>query len=186
MLAEQGWGDIIIVAIDHAEEERIAEFTPSYTTKLGRGEGKKYVRFLADTLKPYIDKNFRTLNDRSNTGIGGSSMGGLISIYAGLMYPEVYSRLMLFSPSLWVDPNIHFHLVSFLEPSNLKVYLYGGGNEGSNMVENLNWFKTTLESQGMAENIDFKLSIDPHGHHNEERWGQEFPAALKWLFFTEE
>lgn len=183
MMAEQGKGDVIIVAIDHAEEERIEEFTPSYNTRLGRGQGKKYVRFLADTLKPYVDQHFRTLPDRRHTGIGGSSMGGLISIYAGLMYPEVYSRLMLFSPSLWVDPNIHFHLVSFLEPSDLKIYLYGGGKEGSKMVENLVWFKNTLESQGMAESIDFFLSIDPDGHHNEERWGREFPKALNWLFF---
>ena len=63
VLAEKGLGDIIVVAIDHAEKDRIAEFTPSFKTKLGRGDGKKYVRFLADTLKPYIDKNFRTLPD---------------------------------------------------------------------------------------------------------------------------
>ena len=109
-------------------------------------------------------------------------MGGLISIYAGLMYPEVYSRLMLFSPSLWVDPNIHFHLVSFLEPKDLKIYLYGGGREGSNMIENLTWFKNTLERQGMNEGSDFQLSIDPEGHHNEACWGREFPKALNWLF----
>lgn len=94
--------DIIIVSIDHAEDERIAEFTPSYRTRLGVGDGKKYARFLADTLKPHVDQHFRTLPDRVHTGIGGSSMGGLITIYAGLMYPEVYGKLMVFSPSLWV------------------------------------------------------------------------------------
>ena len=112
-MSENGLGEIIIISIDHAKEERIEEFTPSYKTKLGRGQGKKYVRFLADTLKPYVDKNFRTLNKREFTGIGGSSMGALISIYAGFMYPEVFSKLMVFSPSLWVAPNIHFPKHSF-------------------------------------------------------------------------
>ncbi len=181
-LAEAGKGDIIIVAIDHAAEERIAEFTPSHNTKLGKGEGEKYVKFLAETLKPYTDNHFRTKPERLNTGIGGSSMGGLISIYAGLMYPEIFSRIMLFSPSLWVDPNIHFNLVSFLDPNNLKIYLYGGGQEGANMVRNIEWFKSTLEGRGMQENVHFKVSIDPNGKHNEAKWGEEFPNAIEWLF----
>ena len=183
-MAEQGFGDIIIVAIDHAEEERIAEFTPSHSTKLGKGEGKKYVRFLADTLKPYMDKSFRTLPDRMHTGIGGSSMGGLLSIYAGIMYPEVYSRIMLFSPSLWVDPNIYFNLTQFLGPLDLKIYMYGGGQEGSNMVNNLNWLKSTLINQGRKEQEHFRLKIDPNGQHNEGKWGEEFPEAVRWLFFS--
>lgn len=183
VMAEKGIGDIIIVAIDHAEEERIAEFTPSANTKLGRGQGKKYVRFLADTLKPYIDKHFRTLSGRSNTGIGGSSMGGLISIYAGMMYPEVYGRLMVFSPSLWAAPNIHFHAINLEAASDVKIYLYGGGEESINMIPNINNFKTAIEKQGIEVNIDFKISIDPKGKHNEARWGEEFPKAAEWLFY---
>ena len=182
-LVEAGMGDIIIVAIDHAEEERIEEFTPAHPTKLGRGEGKKYVRFLADTLKPYIDRNFRTLPEKEFTGIGGSSMGGLISIYAALMYPEVYSRILLFSPSLWVDPNIYFNLPRFIDAEQAKWYLYGGGQEGSGMIKHLEWLKDILQQQGQVEGQDFLLSIDPNGQHNEYRWGLEFPKAVQWLFF---
>lgn len=183
MMAEKGQGDIIIIAIDHAEKERIAEFTPSYRTKLGQGQGKMYVRFLADTLKPYIDKTFRTLPEREFTGIGGSSMGGLISIYAGLMYPEVYSRLMVFSPSLWVAPNIHFHAISFDEASTTKLYLYAGRAESANMVPNIERFRQALERQGVSNSLNFNIVIDPDGTHNEARWGQEFPGAIEWLFF---
>ena len=183
-LVEAGMGEIIIVAIDHAEEERIEEFTPSHPTKLGRGEGKKYVRFLADTLKPYIDKHFRTLPEKEYTGIGGSSMGGLISIYAALMYPEVYSRILLFSPSLWVDPNIYFNLPRFIDAEKAKWYLYGGGQEGSGMVKHLEWLKDILQQQGQIEGKDFLLAIDPEGQHNEYRWGLEFPKAVEWLFFN--
>lgn len=183
VMAEKGQGDIIIVAIDHAEAERISEFTPSAKTKLGKGQGKKYVRFLADTLKPYIDKNFRTLPSRSTTGIGGSSMGGLISVYAGLMYPEVFGRLMIFSPSLWAAPNMHFHAINLEAASDVKIYLYGGGEESANMIPNINNFKSAIEKQGIEANIEFKISIDPKGKHNEARWGEEFPKAAEWLFY---
>ena len=183
VMAERGMEDVIIIAIDHAEKDRIAEFTPSMHTKLGKGDGKKYIRFLADTLKPYVDKHFRTLPERAHTGIGGSSMGGLITIYAGFMYPEVYGKLMVFSPSLWVAPNIHFQLMSFDEALDLKIYLYGGNEEGTYMVPNMERFIRAIGQQGIASNIDFHLSIDPQGKHNEARWGEEFPKAVEWLFF---
>ncbi len=183
LMAERGMGDIIIIAIDHAEEERIAEFTPSARTNLEAGDGKKYVRFLADTLKPYVDKHFRTLPGREHTGIGGSSMGGLISIYAGLMYPEVYGKLMIFSPSLWVMPNIHFHFLDFQGSQDMNIYLYAGGKESANMIPNIQRFKAAFEERGDAL-VNFELSIDPQGKHNEERWGEEFPRAAEWLFFN--
>lgn len=184
IMAEYGTHEVIIIAIDHAEKERIAEFTPSYRTRLGVGQGKKYVSFLADTLKPYVDSHFRTLPGREHTGIGGSSMGGLISIYAGLMYPGIYSKLMIFSPSLWVAPNIHFHAIRFNEIAPTQVYLYGGGAEGANVVPNIQKLKAALESQGYGRQMEFELAIDPQGEHNEKRWGEEFPRAVQWLFFN--
>jgi len=183
MLTEKGMGDLIVVAIDHAEEERIKEFTPSYQTRLGRGQGKKYTRFLADTLKPFIDKEFRTLPGREYTGIGGSSMGALISIYAGMMYPEVYGRLMIFSPSLWVTPRIPFHAIALTEPLDARIYVYAGGKESKNMIPNVKRFKNEIERNAADVRMDFKLSIDPEGQHNEARWGEEFPKAVEWLFF---
>lgn len=182
VMSERGSGDIIIVAIDHAAEERLAEFTPTYQTRLGSGDGKKYVRFLADTLKPYIDQRFRTLPDRLHTGIGGSSMGGLISIYAGLMYPEVYGKLLIFSPSLWVAPNIQFQAIRFDDPAPTRIYLYAGGKESRTMVPSIQRFKEALEKQGHTPRIEFRMSIDPQGEHNEEHWGREFPKAVEWLF----
>ena len=80
LLQRKGLGDVIVIAIDHAKEERIKEYNPGGNPKLGKGQGREYVRFLAETLKPFVDKTFRTKPDRLNTGIGGSSMGGLISI----------------------------------------------------------------------------------------------------------
>ena len=104
-MTEYGRGDIIIVAVEHAGHERISEFNFG-SELLGPANGKKYIRFLTDTLKIYVDKHYRTLSDREFTGLGGSSLGGIISIYGGLIYPEVFSKLMIFSPSLWTVKNL--------------------------------------------------------------------------------
>ncbi|MBR9921903.1 MAG: carbohydrate esterase [Bacteroidetes bacterium] len=180
-MAENGWADLIVIAIDHAENERISEYTPSYQTKLGPGDGKKYVRFLADTLKPYVDKHFRTLPDRQHTGIGGSSMGGLISIYAGSLYPEVYGKQMIFSPSLWVAPEIYRKALQTHMLYPTQIYVYAGGDESENMVPLVEQF-----SQGMDANnpdaITLRRVISPKGKHRETDWGKAFPEAANWLF----
>lgn len=184
-LAERNLGDIIIVAIDHAAEQRISEFNPSPNSKIGMGEGRKYLRFLVETLKPYVDQHFRTRPEPEFTGIGGSSLGGLISVYAGIFYPKAYQRLMIFSPSLWVTPNIPFHLIRLAQQFTGRIYLYGGEAESKTMVPNMVRFRDQFLAQSGTENVDFRLEVDPHGQHNEARWGQEFPKAVKWLFFKD-
>lgn len=179
-LAKDGKGDFIVIAIDHAHHERIAEYTPSVKTKLGKGDGLLYADFLATTLKPHIDATFRTIPDREHTGIGGSSMGGLISLYAAMKYPNTYSRLMLFSPSLWVSPGLPEEFLSVVPDFYGSIYLYGGGREGSNMVEHLLAFDERLHA--ISERIQYKLSIREDGEHNEAAWGLEFPKAAEFLF----
>ena len=180
-LAQQGKGDFIVVAIDHGGRERIREFLPYDSQKWGEGLGRDYAGFLAETLKPYIDEKFRTLPDRANTGIGGSSMGGLISIYAGIMFPTTYSRFMIFSPSLWAAPNICAEPLRFAASPDTKIYLYVGGKEGAGMVSNAKKFRETVARQGVNR-ARFHLEIDDDGRHTESRWGQEFPKAADWLF----
>lgn len=185
-MAARGMGDLIVIAIDHAAEKRVSEYTPSLPTRLGKGDGRKYVNFLANDLKPHIDENFRTLPGAKSTGIGGSSMGGLISIYAGILHPRVYDRLMIFSPSLWVFPRIPFQLMKLTQKFQGKIYLYGGEAESKTMVSNMNRFKNELLKQTNSKSVQFEVVVDPHGQHNEARWGQEFPRAVEWLFFDED
>jgi predicted alpha/beta superfamily hydrolase len=182
-LSQVGKGDFIVVAIDHGGKDRIREFSPYDSARWGEGLGRDYARFLAETLKPYIDSTFRTLPDREHTGIGGSSMGGLISIYAGFMFPWVYSKYMIFSPSLWFSNRIFTEKINFSTLPSTKIYFYAGGREGSGMVSNAAKFQEVLTKRGYAANkLDFRLEIDPHGHHNEKRWGEEFPKAIRWLY----
>ncbi|OWY21902.1 hypothetical protein BVG80_12270 [Sphingobacteriales bacterium TSM_CSM] len=184
VLAERNMGNLIIIAIDHAGHKRIHDFS-LYPMRTKPQEGKKYVNFISNVLKPYVDQNLRTLTHRDNTGIGGSSLGGLVSIYAGLTQPLVFSKLMVFSPSLWMNPHIHFESMHIKKTYQTKVYIYAGGQEGANMVNNVYSFKETLEKQGISEaNLRFRLNIDPEGKHNERYWGEEFPKAVEWLYFS--
>ncbi|WP_370900845.1 alpha/beta hydrolase [Chryseobacterium gossypii] len=185
ILAEYGRGDIIIIAIEHGSEERIKEYIFDNDNVANGSEGKKYIRFIADTLKPFVDENYRTLKDRENTGIGGSSLGALISIYSGFLYPEVYSKLLIFSPSLWVEPNNNFPMMNFRVPFKTRIYLYGGGREGSKMVKRIHIFEEYLkrwEKKNLFD-FEFRTSINPEGTHSEFYWSQEFPRAIEWLFY---
>jgi predicted alpha/beta superfamily hydrolase len=182
-LAQAGKGGFIVVAIDHGGRDRIQEFSPYNTQQWGEGLGMDYAQFLAQTLKPHIDDHFRTMADRAHTGIGGSSMGGLISIYAGLLFPEVYSKFMIFSPSLWAAPNVYFEPVRFSPFQETKIYLYAGEKEGSGVLDNVHRFKKAMENRGYdPTKMKIEVSTDPHGKHTESRWGNEFPKAATWLF----
>jgi predicted alpha/beta superfamily hydrolase len=184
LLKKEGEKEVIVVAIDHGDETRNSEYSPYHAPKTNqKGEGMRYATFLVRTLKPLIDEQYRTLTERQFTGIGGSSMGGLISIYTGMMYPENFGRMMVFSPALWTSPKIYFDAVEFFNPLETKIYLYGGGKESTTMFSNIEKLIQTIEGQGFSsDKIQIKSELDPEGEHNEKRWGQEFPKALSWLF----
>ncbi|MCU7613828.1 alpha/beta hydrolase-fold protein [Chryseobacterium sp. GMJ5] len=186
ILAEYGRGDVIVIAVEHGSEERIKEYIFDNDNIANGSEGKKYIRFITDTLKPFVDEHYRTKKDRDNTGIGGSSLGALISIYSGFLYPEVYSKLLIFSPSLWVEPDNNFPMMPFRVPFKTKIYLYGGEKEGSKMVKRMKIFENYLrkwEKKNLFD-FEFRTNINPEGSHNEFYWSQEFPRAIEWLFYN--
>jgi len=184
VMAEYNIGKIIIIAVEHAEKERIIEYNVGNTV-LGNGQGKKYIRFIADTLKPFVDSNFRTKPEREYTGIGGSSMGGLVSIFSGIMYPEVFGKLMIFSPSLWVVPKIKLSFLEMEEPQDTRIYLYAGGEESTTLIDHVKTFKKRLSNKtGISDKMKVRLSINMQGKHSETYWSDEFPKAIEWLFFS--
>ena len=184
-MASKGQKDIVIVAIDHGETERIKEYLPYYHPQFGQGKGKYYIQFMKEKLIPYINRKYRTLTDYQHTGIGGSSMGGLISLYAGIKEPEVFGKLMIFSPSLWVSRMIFNDSSSFKPLEQSALYLYAGGRESMKHLPNVMRLEAILkrkEIKGMP--LNFKLSVNNDGEHAEVYWRKEFPKALKWLFFN--
>ncbi len=183
-LAQEGLSDIIIIAIDHGEHERINEYLPYYHPRFGEGKGNFYIQFMIEKLIPYINGHYRTLTDFDNTGIGGSSMGGLISLHAGLSNPGVFGKMMIFSPSLWISKTIFNHTKSFQPLQESRIYLYAGGQESHEHLPNAQKLETIIRKK-MVENhnVDFHFSVNEFGNHSEAHWREEFPEAIKWLFF---
>ena len=147
-------------------------------SKSNKGEGKEYVEFLVKTLKPYIDKNYRTARDKANTAIAGSSMGGLISLYAVLAYPRVFGAAGIFSPAFWVAPGIFEYIKSAGRKSNSKIYFYAGKLEGETMVPDM---LKAYEEMSKVSKSKMQAVIRDDGKHSEDTWRKEFPLFYQWI-----
>lgn len=180
-LFNQGDEGIIVVGIDNGQGNRLNEYTPWPNPEYGGGQGSEYVDFIVQTLKPYIDANYRTRPQRDFTGIMGSSLGGLISMYAVIEHQDVFSKAGIFSPSFWFTNDIYDLVDEVGKEDNLRVYLLGGINESGGMVPDLNRMYSQLENEGFqAEELQLITHAD--GQHSEWYWAREFSAAYQWLF----
>lgn len=182
-LFQKGYPDIIVIGIDNGGDKRITEYDPYDNQKYGKGEGKKYATFLVNTLKPFIDKHFRTLPNRQNTGIAGSSMGGLISFYTWLKYPNVFGKAGIFSPSFWIAPDIKndIHINSLQKTDQL--FFIAGDAESQTMVQDMKEVYNELLQQGMPS-TNMQLKVVHDAQHSETYWHEEFPGVFLWLFDT--
>lgn len=127
----------IVVGIDHGGEDRLKEYNP-YDSKYGKGAGKAYVAFLVKTLKPYIDAHYSTLRDAKHTSIEGSSMGGLISMYALARYPKVFGDAGVFSAAFWIAPEVYKDVAALLpKGTKAKVCFVTGGMEGGSTLPDM-------------------------------------------------
>ena len=172
--------EAIIVGIEHGGDKRIDELTPFPHEKYGGGKANAYLNFLLEDLKPYIDSNYRSLPDYENTGIFGSSLGGLISFYAALKYPESFGMIGAYSPSFWFNDNIYdFTKEAELNPST-KFYFLVGTAESEEMVPNLKKMISLLVEKGMKTE-NFKVKYVEAGEHNEAMWSENFAETYLWL-----
>ena len=173
----------IVVGIENGGAERIDEYSPWKNEKYGGGKGDAYTEFLAKTLKPYIDKTYRTLPQAKNTALIGSSMGGLISFYAGLKYPDKFGKLGIFSPSFWFNfKDLNFYLNKNVKKlKSTQFYFLSGTKESEDMVSDIQKIIPILLKKGVpATNI--RTKFDEDGTHSETYWSREFGAAYLWLF----
>jgi predicted alpha/beta superfamily hydrolase len=182
-MAALGMGNIIIVAIDHGGVLRIQEYLPYSTPRYTEAEGHLYLRFMLEDLKPMIDSRYRVLTERQFTGIGGSSLGGLISLYAGFKYPHIFGKKMIFSPSLWISEEIYKQAREFMPFEATDIYLYAGGMESANHYGQVLRLESILQEKRRFSDFNLIFSHNPSGQHKEIHWGEQFPQALKWLFF---
>lgn len=171
----------IVVGIENGGEERINEYTPWSHEKYGGGKGAIYINFIVNTLKPYIDSVYRTKPKQKHTGLMGSSLGGLISYYGGLQYPEVFGKIGALSTSFWFSSEVNLLSIEKGNIKNVKLFLLVGGKEGLGMVEDTKTAKQLLVESGFkTKNI--QLKINPKGEHNETFWSNEFSEVVQWLY----
>jgi metallo-beta-lactamase class B len=172
----------IVVAVDHGGAKRLDELSPWRNAKYGGGQGDAYLDFIVKTLKPHIDSKYRTIKNRQHTGIAGSSMGGLISLYAGLKYAKVFSKIGVFSPALWFAQDSVFQYVRHArlrQPT--QFYFVAGEQESETMVPLMAAMRDSLRKAGVKPTAISYHAV-PDGKHAEWFWRREFPAAYQWLY----
>lgn len=181
MAARQGF-EAIVIGLDNGGENRVRELNPFDHPKNGVGEGEAYLAFVVNTLKPVIDKQYRTLTGPENTAIIGSSMGGLISDYAIHRYPQVFGRAGVLSPAYWAaGPGIYDYAVQHPLPLGARVYFSMGGKEGDSMLPDVQRMHAVMAAQ-RPEPGAMALHVVPEANHNEAAWRAELPKVLNFLF----
>jgi predicted alpha/beta superfamily hydrolase len=174
--------ECIVVGIDNGGTKRLNEYSPyDFSLQGGQkenGEGDLYIKFLVKNLKRHIDKKYRTLKDKENTFTAGSSMGGLISMYAVLKYPKVFGGAGVFSPAFWVGPKIFDDIRTKGKKVNSRIYFYAGDDEGETMVPMT--LRVFNEMHRVSKSKMCEV-IRAGGKHNEQRWRLEFPLFYEWM-----
>jgi predicted alpha/beta superfamily hydrolase len=174
---------VILVGVANTGLRRMAEYTPTRDFKLGGGEGQSYGRLLVEELKPLIDGSYRTLADAENTGLGGSSLGGLISLYMGFSCPEVFGKLAVMSPSLWWDQRSILRVVERTEPRpELRIWLDIGTAEGVRHVRDSEMLGRLLLKRGWQTGKDLIYEKVEGAVHDENAWAERFGDVLRFLF----
>ena len=179
--------DLIVVAVEcnHEGNGRLIEYSPiSYeNSTLGeiRGKGDIYMEWLVNELKPAIDAKLRTLPDRSNTLIGGSSMGGLMALYGAVAYNHIFQRAACLSSSLWVAPAKLFKLISQADIANdTCIYLDYGSEEIYNHAANAEALISICHLL-LTKHVNLTFRIVPGGTHCEACWEKQIPIFMDCL-----
>lgn len=182
-MAELSLGGLeaIVVGIPNMGHRRLSEYSPFDHPEFGPGRGDLYLEFLIDTVKPLIDERYLTLPDREHTGIVGSSMGGLISLYAFFRHPDVFGFAGVLSPSLWVTEEATFAFIERAPFSPGRLYLDVGTREGERHVLSAQRMRDLLEAKGYRQGHDLLWVEDEIGHHHEAAWARRFQMALPFL-----
>ncbi|ARV15770.1 alpha/beta hydrolase [Polaribacter sp. SA4-12] len=171
----------IVVGVENGGTHRIEAYTPWKNLKYGGGKGEIYVDFLVKTLKPFIDKNYRTNSEAKNTAIIGSSLGGLISFYGGLKHPDIFGKIGALSTSFWFSNKVNDFAEQNGNQKNTKLYLLVGDKEGASMVPDTdNMAERLIDSGFPSDNI--KTKIAPGGKHTESFWKAEFLEVITYLY----
>ena len=176
---------LVIVGIYNTGDRRLAEYTHEYNWQMGGGEADAYGRLITQELMPWIAKRYRVKQDRENTGLGGSSLGGLVSLYLGLKYPASFGKLALLSPSVWWN---HKSILGYLNEhapqmwERPRVWLDVGDQEGHKTLRDAEHLARRLKANGWKPGDTMHFEMVQGGTHDETSWATRVRPMLKFLF----
>jgi predicted alpha/beta superfamily hydrolase len=174
---------LIVVGVANTGAARIHEYTPTRDARLGGGLAHDYGRFLVEELKPFIDTNYRTRTEPECTGLGGSSLGGLVTLHIGLSRPDVFGALAVMSPSVWWDRRVILRTVRAARPKPaLRLWVDMGTAEGRRALDDARLLKAALVGSGWVLGRDLHYAEYEGGTHSEQAWAARSGAVLTWLF----
>jgi enterochelin esterase-like enzyme len=174
---------LIIVGIYNAGKQRIGEYTPTRAPKLGGGRADRYAKFLLEEVRPFVVSRYPVLGGTENTGIGGSSLGGLVSIYLGLQNPQIFGRIAALSASVWWNERVilRFAAAAAVKPLP-RIWLDVGTREGPRTVHDVERFRDILIGKGWQPERDLHYERIEGAEHNEAAWAQRVGPFLQFLF----
>jgi predicted alpha/beta superfamily hydrolase len=181
LIKKKSLGPFIVVGI-YNTDDRIGEYTPGE-------KGTAYMDFIVKTVKPLIDSTYRTMPDRKNTIVGGSSAGGIMSFMLVWEHPDVFSKAICMSPA-FRNPmgSDGWNYVDVVQRSNgekKNVFFYldnGGVGLESQLQHGIDEMIAALKAKGYEEGKDFVFILDATAKHSEADWAKRFPNALTLVF----
>lgn len=175
---------VVVAGIDHAREDRINEFAPTPAGRPGAGRAAEYARLVVAELLPRLSADCHVRTDPDGIALGGSSMGGLVTLWMAILLPGFFGRLIVMSPSLWWDRRVVLrHLRRHALDPLPRIWLDAGRKEGAAVARDARELHTLLRRQSRTA---VRYVEDPRGDHSEASWGRRLPDALEWLYASEE
>ena len=173
---------LIIVGM-YNTKARIREYTPTHVPKLGGGRADRYAKFMLEEVKPFIDREYRTLTGSQYNGIGGSSLGGLVSLYLGLKHSRIFGKIAALSPSVWWNQLVihRFAQMATVE-ARPRIWLDIGTREGPRIVRDVEKFRDVLLEKGWKLGQDLHYERVEGAEHNEAAWAQRVGPFLQFLY----
>jgi predicted alpha/beta superfamily hydrolase len=183
LIAEKTIEPLIVAGVANTGPDRIHEYTPARDPKMGGGLAHLYGRMLVEELRPFLDREYRTLHGPEHTGLGGSSLGGLVTLYLGLRYSHVFGRLAVLSPSVWWRQRWILNYVNRVRPEpRPRIWLDMGTAEGQKALHDADLLYEALRHRGWRDGVDLLYARVPGGTHDEAAWAQRVEPFLKFLF----
>jgi predicted alpha/beta superfamily hydrolase len=187
MIARREIHPPIIVGIYNTGVKRMSEYAPTRDKRHRKGgKASRYAEMLAREIKPFIDHEYRTLKPAKHTAVGGSSLGALVTLVAGLQYPRVFGALAVISPSVWWDNRAILRCVQdYSAIARPRLWVDTGTNEGSGanfVVEDARALRHALIEKGWIEGQNLAYHEIQGADHSERAWSARTGAILAYLF----